>query len=83
MKVHKYLKEFTTLIIFYSPYLFLAPQCCLPGPEGQSVLLITIPSFHRDPTMVLVNLRTLECRPIRFKGLCDSATQPVGAEMQV
>ncbi|XP_062855588.1 DNA polymerase delta subunit 2 [Trichomycterus rosablanca] len=36
------------------------------GPEGQEVLLVTVPEFSRTQTACLVNLRTLECEPIRF-----------------
>ncbi|GAA6074449.1 DNA polymerase delta subunit 2 [Tachysurus ichikawai] len=38
----------------------------ITGPEGQEVLLVTIPEFSSTQTACLVNLRTLECEPIRF-----------------
>uniref|UniRef100_A0A8C5MHM4 DNA polymerase delta subunit 2 n=1 Tax=Leptobrachium leishanense TaxID=445787 RepID=A0A8C5MHM4_9ANUR len=38
------------------------------GPEGQRVLLITVPEFSRTQTACLVNLRTLQCQPISFSG---------------
>ncbi|XP_002738996.1 DNA polymerase delta subunit 2-like [Saccoglossus kowalevskii] len=33
---------------------------------GQKVLLVTIPKFSESYTCVLVNLRTLECQPMKF-----------------
>ncbi|KAI5624051.1 DNA polymerase delta subunit 2 [Silurus asotus] len=36
------------------------------GPEGQEVLLVTVPEFSSTQTACLVNLRTLDCEPIRF-----------------
>lgn len=36
------------------------------GPDGQEVLLVTIPEFSSTQTACLVNLRTLECEPISF-----------------
>ncbi|TTQ23539.1 DNA polymerase delta subunit 2 [Bagarius yarrelli] len=38
----------------------------ITGPEGQEVLLVTVPEFSSTQTVCLVNLRTLECEPIRF-----------------
>ncbi|GAX80094.1 hypothetical protein CEUSTIGMA_g7532.t1 [Chlamydomonas eustigma] len=38
------------------------------GKEGQEVRMISVPSFYRTPLMVLVNLRTLDCTPMRFQG---------------
>ncbi|CAI9593689.1 unnamed protein product [Staurois parvus] len=38
------------------------------GPEGQRVLLLTIPDFSSTQTACLVNLRTLQCQPISFSG---------------
>ncbi|KAM5172834.1 DNA polymerase delta subunit 2 isoform 1-T2 [Mantella aurantiaca] len=38
------------------------------GPEGQRVLLITVPDFSSTQTACLVNLRTLQCQPISFSG---------------
>ncbi|XP_072259009.1 DNA polymerase delta subunit 2 [Pyxicephalus adspersus] len=38
------------------------------GPEGQRVLLLTVPDFSKTQTACLVNLRTLQCQPISFSG---------------
>lgn len=38
------------------------------GEQGQNVRLISVPSFHRSATIVLVNLRTLDCTPISLQG---------------
>ena len=36
------------------------------GPDKQRVLLITVPTFSKTATCVLVNLRTLTCSPMKF-----------------
>ncbi|KAL6752310.1 DNA polymerase alpha/epsilon subunit B-domain-containing protein [Haematococcus lacustris] len=36
------------------------------GAGGQAVRLIAVPSFHRTGCLVLLNLRSLECRPVCF-----------------
>ncbi|KAM3867809.1 DNA polymerase delta subunit 2 [Diretmus argenteus] len=38
----------------------------ITGPEGQEVLLVTVPEFSSTQTAVLLNLRTLACEPISF-----------------
>ena len=38
-----------------------------PGPKGQQVRLVSIPSFADTQTIVLMNLGTLECHPITFE----------------
>ncbi|GFR50147.1 hypothetical protein Agub_g12308 [Astrephomene gubernaculifera] len=38
------------------------------GSGGVAVRLVAVPSFARTGTMVLLNLRTLACHPIRFDG---------------
>uniref|UniRef100_A0A8C7YNJ6 DNA polymerase delta subunit 2 n=2 Tax=Oryzias sinensis TaxID=183150 RepID=A0A8C7YNJ6_9TELE len=38
----------------------------IKGPDGQEVLLVTIPEFSSTQTACLVNLRTLQCEPICF-----------------
>lgn len=53
----------------------------LSGPEGQEVLLVTIPDFSSTQTACLVNLRTLECEPIRFSAF--SAEDDEESEMNV
>ena len=42
------------------------------GPDGQHVRLVSVPSFHRKATLVLLNLRTLDCRAISFEGACGA-----------
>ncbi len=36
------------------------------GPAGQRVRLVAVPSFASSGTLVLVNLRTLQCHPVNF-----------------
>ena len=36
------------------------------GGTGGKTLVVSVPSFATTGTMVLVNLRTLECHPITF-----------------
>ena len=47
------------------------------GPGGQRVRTILVPDFHAEHTCVLVNLDTLECRPMSFSGLAAEATMEV------
>ena len=42
-------------------------------PAGQRVRCILVPDFQVEHTCVLVNLRTLECRPMSFSGLSGGA----------
>lgn len=53
----------------------------LSGPEGQEVLLVTVPEFSSTQTACLVNLRTLECEPIKF--LAFSTEDDEESEMNV
>jgi len=39
------------------------------GPAGQRTRAIMVPDFQLEHTCVLVNLETLECRPMSFAGL--------------
>ena len=39
---------------------------CLPGPSGQRVRLVLVPTFVHRPMLVLVNLHTLEARVVTF-----------------
>eukprot|EP00965_Chrysotila_dentata_P232808 6199206-Pleurochrysis_carterae.AAC.3 len=39
------------------------------GDDGQRVRVVSVPDFAREPTLVLVNLNTLECTPVTFGGL--------------
>ena len=43
------------------------------GPGGQQVRVIMVPDFHLEHTCVLVNLDTLDCRPLKFAGLAAAA----------
>ncbi|KAF7667921.1 hypothetical protein LDENG_00042190 [Lucifuga dentata] len=38
----------------------------IKGPDGQEVLLVTVPEFSSTQMACLINLRTLECEPISF-----------------
>uniref|UniRef100_A0AAR2M2K0 DNA polymerase delta subunit 2 n=1 Tax=Pygocentrus nattereri TaxID=42514 RepID=A0AAR2M2K0_PYGNA len=66
---------------FYQQDPFIMPECPhvyfsgnapayqskrVTGPEGQDVLLVTVPEFSSTQTACLVNLRTLECEPVCF-----------------
>ncbi|XP_028270581.1 DNA polymerase delta subunit 2 [Parambassis ranga] len=42
----------------------------LKGPDGQEVLLVTIPEFSSTQMACLVNLRTLQCEPVSFSSFC-------------
>ena len=44
-------------------------ETLVEGDDGQRVRVITLPDFGTTRTLVLVNLRTLECRPVTFAGL--------------
>jgi DNA polymerase delta subunit 2 len=41
----------------------------LTGPNGQRTRVIMVPDFQKEHTCVLVNLETLDCRPMNFGGL--------------
>ncbi|XP_039262136.2 DNA polymerase delta subunit 2-like [Styela clava] len=45
----------------------------ITGNDGQSVLAISVPSFDKTETAVLLNLRTLTCEPITFGDFWDSS----------
>ena len=69
---------FTTadpFIIKECPHVYFAAnqpkfsESLVQGEQGQTVRVITVPDFGRTRTLVLVNLRTLECSPITFAGL--------------
>lgn len=47
----------------------------LPGPDGQEVVLVTIPKFSSTQTACLVNLRTLECEPVSFSAFSAGADE--------
>ncbi|XP_077417452.1 DNA polymerase delta subunit 2 [Vanacampus margaritifer] len=53
----------------------------LTGADGQEILLVAVPTFHSTQTACLVNLRTLECEPIRFSAF--SAGDDEETEMNV
>ena len=52
-------------------------ETLVEGEAGQRVRVITLPDFGATRTIVLVNLRTLECSPVTFDGL------PEGEQMQM
>lgn len=53
----------------------------LPGPDGQEVLLVTIPEFSSTQTACLVNLSTLQCEPVCFSAF--SADEEEESEMNI
>lgn len=59
-------------ILEKTPHVFFAggqasyQSSLVKGPNGQQSCLISVPEFAVDPTLVLVNLRTLEVHPVRF-----------------
>ncbi|XP_071377234.1 DNA polymerase delta subunit 2 [Centroberyx affinis] len=53
----------------------------IKGPDGQEVLLITVPEFSSTQMACLVNLRTLECEPISFSAF--SADDDDESEMNI
>ncbi|XP_061762792.1 DNA polymerase delta subunit 2 [Nerophis ophidion] len=53
----------------------------LSGPDGQEVLLVTVPKFSSTQTACLVNLRTLECEPVSFSAF--SAGDDDESEMNI
>ncbi|XP_059920436.1 DNA polymerase delta subunit 2 [Gadus macrocephalus] len=54
----------------------------ITGPDGQQVLLVTIPEFATTQTACLVNLRTLECEPMSFSSF-SPADEEEDSEMNV
>ncbi|CAJ1067982.1 DNA polymerase delta subunit 2 [Xyrichtys novacula] len=53
----------------------------IKGPDGQEVLLVTVPEFSTTQTVCLVNLRTLECEPVSFSAF--SAEEDEESEMNI
>ncbi|KAM6930748.1 DNA polymerase delta subunit 2 [Xenentodon cancila] len=53
----------------------------IEGPDGQEVLLVTIPEFSSTQTACLVNLRTLQCEPVSFTAF--STDEDEESEMNV
>uniref|UniRef100_A0A8D3CHY6 DNA polymerase delta subunit 2 n=1 Tax=Scophthalmus maximus TaxID=52904 RepID=A0A8D3CHY6_SCOMX len=53
----------------------------IKGADGQEVLLVTVPEFSSTQTACLVNLRTLECEPVRFSAF--SADDDEESEMNI
>uniref|UniRef100_A0A667WAN6 DNA polymerase delta subunit 2 n=1 Tax=Myripristis murdjan TaxID=586833 RepID=A0A667WAN6_9TELE len=51
------------------------------GPDGQEVLLVTVPEFSSTQMACLVNLRTLECEPVTFSAF--SADDDDESEMNI
>lgn len=63
--------------IFTLVFFLLLPT----GPDGQEVLLVNVPDFSSTQTACLVNLRTLECEPVRFSAF--SADDDEESEMNI
>jgi len=72
-------------IISESPHIYFAgcqshfKSKIVKGDDGQSVLLLTVPSFSKSGTAVLVNLQTLEALPISFSShfpMMDESVSP-------
>ncbi|KAM9811166.1 DNA polymerase delta subunit 2 [Neosynchiropus ocellatus] len=56
----------------------------IKGPDGQEVLLVTVPKFSSTQTACLVNLRTLECEPVSFSAFsADDDNDDEESEMNV
>ncbi|XP_022075503.1 DNA polymerase delta subunit 2 [Acanthochromis polyacanthus] len=53
----------------------------IKGPDGQEVLLVTVPEFSSTQTACLINLRTLHCEPISFSAF--SADDDEESEMNI
>ena len=73
------------LFSFYLPVFYSRLSsflCYSPGPDGQQVLLVTIPEFVTTQTACLVNLRTLECEPMSFSSF-SPADEEEDSEMNV
>ncbi|XP_076073903.1 DNA polymerase delta subunit 2-like [Mytilus galloprovincialis] len=47
------------------------------GPNGQEILLVSVPKFCQTATCVLVNLKTLDCHPMEFN---SQFSQPMETE---
>ncbi len=55
------------LALLQSSHKAKSSTVCFPlGPEGQKVLLISLPRFSSSGTLILVNLKTLAVHPIQF-----------------
>lgn len=65
-------KESDPFVIEKQPHIFFVgnqerfESKLVYGKEGQKTLIVSVPSFSLDPTLVLVNLRTFACHPISF-----------------
>ena len=46
-----------------------------PGSNGQEVRLISIPKFSSTSTVILLNLRTLECETMSFSSDFPDSSQ--------
>jgi len=55
-------------IIEHTPHVYVCGNCekFETRMMGDSTRLVCVPSFVSEPTMVLVNVNTLECFPIQF-----------------
>lgn len=62
-------------------YSYLLLLLFLSGPDGQEVLLVTVPEFSSTQTACLVNLRTLDCEQVSFSAF--SADDDEESEMNI
>lgn len=59
-------------VLDFSPHVYFCGNqkafatTVVQGDAGQAVTLLSVPSFARTGVVALVNLRTLECRPMHF-----------------
>ena len=68
-------KEEDPFVVRQCPHIFFAgnqpryESKMVEGADGQRVCSIMVPDFAKEHTCVLVNLDTLECKPMTFAGL--------------
>ena len=68
-------KEEDPFVVRQCPHIFFAgnqpryESKLVEGADGQRVCSIMVPDFAKEHTCVLVNLDTLECKPMTFAGL--------------
>ena len=68
-------KDQDPFVIRQCPHVYFAgnqprfESALVEGPAGQRTRTIMVPDFLHEHTCVLVNLETLECKPMSFSGL--------------
>lgn len=50
------------------------------GPDGQKCRVVVVPCFHATQEVVLLNLKTLEATPLRFRGLSGLEKEEEGSQ---